>query len=359
MVRQVRMIEDFEQDDNTFFTRTIFGFGTFPGLTSDSEHQVTSASATAQKFRIIMDELLEGNYLQQISCRGAIDSAGDTFGSVPVGATPDDIAKCTSAADVLPVTCVGPFAVCVGPDPKHPVGVLDVNEDGAADAQRFFPGAVEIHCSDASGTDINVPIDLDNSYWNPSGDQLEPAMGGLDALGPAIVLVPGQAMPTGTKCGLVFSPTVVDKTNISVCIPPGGLPPGATDDAGDIGVGCTPTHTPADFTQFTFGVEAFRVSDSNPSTGDTGVSIMDPSSVTFNAPVDPLSLGEIAVTQAGAPYTKYTTALSQNNQRITFTWTGGLMPMTVYTITIPTSVTDAYGEPLPSSETITFTTGTT
>jgi hypothetical protein len=358
MVRQVRFVEDLQETPTTYFTHTIFGFGSFPGLTDDLEHQITSAAASNQRFRVIMDELLQGNFLEQISCRGPIDAAGDTWGTVPSGATPDDIAKCSEATGVLPVTCTGPYAVCVGPDPTHPVGVLDVNEDGAADAQRFMPGSVNIVCTPATGAAITVPLNLDSSYWNPSGNQEAPAMGGLDALGPAIVLVPTAAIPTSTTCGLVFSPTVIDKTNMSVCIPQYGLPPGITDDAGNIGEGCTPTGDPVkDYGQFSFKVEPLRLSDSSPLDGDMGVDLTDSASLTFIAAIDPLTVGSITVTQNGASFTDFTTTLSQQNQRVALNWPDGLMANSVYVITIPTTVTDAFEQPLPAPVTITFTTG--
>jgi hypothetical protein len=112
---------------------------------------------------------------------------------VPIGTTPDDIAKCAVAKDVLPSSCPGDMehAVCIcrneggcGDTPLGgPVGILDVNQDGAADDTRFVQGAVGLQC----GT-IAVPIDQNTSYWNPSGDQNRPAMGGFEALGPALVI---------------------------------------------------------------------------------------------------------------------------------------------------------------------------
>src|SRR5450432_3689772 len=188
---EVRMKESY-QDATTqaFLSRTVFAFGTFPGATADIDHPVTSAQATGQKLRIIMDELLQGNRLEEIQCRAQVNDT-NALSLVPDGATPDDIAACSVNADALDVSCHGDHAVClcqiaagcstpVGVVAQgHPVGVLDVNNDGAADNTTFKAGAVGIRC----GT-IDVPIDPDMSYWNPSGDQQVPAAGGYDALGP-------------------------------------------------------------------------------------------------------------------------------------------------------------------------------
>src|SRR6185503_14798536 len=88
------------------------------------------------------------------------------------------------------------------------------------------------------------------SYWNPSGNQQKPAQGGFDALGPAIVLVPLDSLPTGSECGLTFSPDVVDKDGNQICAPPDG----------DITQGCTPGDTSA----FRFSIQPLKFLASAP-----------------------------------------------------------------------------------------------
>src|SRR5512140_2291350 len=106
MIEQVRLIEVF--GDNNGAERTVFGFGTHPMASAGEQHVVTSAKAGNNKLRIIMDELLRGNDLEEIECRFAIGStAADRFGRVPLGATPDDIFRCAAAQDVLPSLCPG------------------------------------------------------------------------------------------------------------------------------------------------------------------------------------------------------------------------------------------------------------
>ena len=147
---------------------------------------------------------------------------------------------------------------------------------------------------------INVPIDLDNSYWNPSGDQEPPAVpppqSPFDALGPAVVLVPGgtavhgNAMPADVKCRLVFSDDVTNKANINVCAAAERRHPPR----------CR-TCTPGDTTAFTFRIESLNISLSNPTTGGT-LSRTDSIilSASDNIPLDPATLKNITLTPNAA-----------------------------------------------------------
>lgn len=358
MVEQVRMEETIGPGQ----FQVVFGFGTHPDATPDVEHPVTNATASGNRFRIIMDELLRGNNLEEIACRAVVDT--DQFARVPLGATPDDIARCAVSQDLLPSRCPGsnPHSVCIcandggcptgaNPDgsphitPKgESVGVLDKDQDGAADDTRFIQGAVGIRCGA-----IDVPIDLDSSYWNPSGDQQKPAQGGFDALGPAIVLVPGPtttvALPTNADCGIVFSPDVVDKDGNQVCAPP----------AGDISAGCTPGDTSA----VRFHVEPMTLTPAsviNPQGQSRTLDIV----VQANVPLDDTSAAGITVTEdPGTNYTDFTATIKPSTpNQITIHWTavGGLAASTHYTITIPTTVTDRYHQSPLQPLQIAFTT---
>lgn len=367
MVEQVRLVESYSAGTSTGLTRVVFGFGTYPGATADEEHPVTTAIAAGNKLRIIMDELLRGNDLEEIACRFMVDA--DSFARVPLGATPDDIARCAVAQDVLPARCPGsnPHSVCIcaidggcpsgtksdgtpNLTPKgESVGVLDVDQDGAADDTRFIQGAVGIRC-DTSGMPTDVSIDLDNSYWTPSGDQQKPAQGGFDALGPAVVLVPGPvpgvALPTNVDCGIVFSSDVVDKDGNQVCAPPGG----------DIHAGCTPGDTSA----VRFHVEPMTLAIASPISPQAQSRTADVL-VRANVPIDPASLATITVIEDPATsYTQFTaTVLATVPNQITIHWTatGGLAANTHYTITVPTTVTDKYKQPPLQPVQIAFTTG--
>lgn len=349
MVEQVRMKETYTTPGSTdFSTRRVFGFGTHPNAVEVEAHPVTSASVTGNAFRVIMDELLVGNNLEEIACRGVVDT--DAFSRVPLGTTPDDIAKCASAQDVLPSTCKGAHATCMCELPGGcavgavmvpmggPVGIDDKNQDGAADDTQLISSAVGIQC----GT-INVPLDLNKSYWNPSGNQQPPAMGGFEALGPAIVLVPLNGLPTNLPCHLSFSAEVVDKQGISVCAPPGG----------NIDMDCNPGDTSA----ASFKTEPLVFTSVSFTNAQTGVSRTDPALFIANTTLDPSAISSVTVKQGATAFTNFTVTLTMG-KILNVTWTGaGLLPNTMYTITLNTTAKDTFMQPLPAAIVFTFTTG--
>lgn len=349
-ILQVRMIENYEISGSTA-DRTVFAFGEHEMADDSLEHEVTSAKPLQNKLRIVMDELLVGNSLQEIQCRGSVD--GDAYQRVPLGTTPDHIAACSGPQDVLRETCTGTHRVCVceqdgGCDVNgtlvergEPVGVQDINQDGAADGFRFIAGSVGIRCGS-----IDVPIDLDASYWYPSGTQLVPARGGFDALGPAIVLVPRDGLPTNLPCQLVFADDVVDKQGERVCAPAGGDPNGACE-AGDVSA-----------FQFTVSALAFQ---SEPEDMATGVSLTDPAVFISNMTIDATTLSGILVENVTDSVTlvegtDYTLSVVTGRQ-VRVTWTNPLTAETEYRITLPTSLKDIFDQGMPQARSYTFTTG--
>ena len=364
MIEQVRMVELYTDTTGaTNLERTVFAFGTHPEATPDQEHEVKAAkpgsTTSPNHFRIIMDELLVGNALEEISCRGTVDE--DTWGTVPINSTPDDIAKCAVPQDVLESSCKGANAVCLCQKPDgclvganqiamgHPVGVLDTNQDGAADDTRFINGAVSIDCA---GT--NVPIDLQASFWEPSGNQNVPAHGGFEVLGPAIVLVPAGAMPTGTKCGLKFADNVVDKSGNGVCAPPGGV--------------ITDTCTPGDVSAFSFTVQALTLSLQGISEGQTQVSTTDSLIVSASAPLllTTVTNANFVVTNTDAGNAVVPTTvtplgivagppMTASGAQIKPT---GAFPANTHLRLTVTGVTDAFGKPPAAPLVVNFQTGT-
>jgi Bacterial Ig-like domain len=384
MIRQVRMFEKYV-DGTLEKSRRVFAFGTHE-LAEEEEvagnrpaGMVTTAAAlngaTGNKMRVIIDELILGNNLEQIACRAPVDLQG-SLSRVPNGATPEDIARCSVADDVLPKSCPAsnPRSVCICKNPNGcllgttqiatgmPVGVLDIDKDGAADETRMIDGAIQIRCG--AGGAISVPLDLDASYWNPSGDQNRPAIGGFEALGPAVVLQPTTQLPTNLECQLAFAdgtdkfkgadglalPAIVDKQNIQLCAPPNG----------DVEQACTPGDTSA----FKFKVEPMAlIADTTIFEGATGINKnINPTAggqvidIVFNVPVNPATITGITFSPA-LPAGATLTIVGVGNMGRTVRLTGPnpLTASTMYTATI--AVTDTYNQPLPQTVIIHFTTG--
>jgi hypothetical protein len=133
---------------------------------------------------------------------------------------------------------------------------------------------------------------------------------------------------------------VVDKQGLQVCAPPDGDP----------AAGCTP----GDVGAFTFGVEPLTIRPSSFSDGATNVSTNPTLSFRINAPVDTATLAGIQIAPAPPGTPMITTPLG-TSIRITFSMP--LAPQTQYSVTFPTTITDAYGQPLPEAQTYRFTTG--
>ncbi|MCA9673510.1 MAG: Ig-like domain-containing protein [Kofleriaceae bacterium] len=355
-VLQVMMTERIT-DGTTVRNVSSLAYGKHPDFpTAGDDGRVTNATVgSTQKLRVIMDELLIGNYLEQISCRDG------SYQSVPEGTTPDDVARCSVAQDVLAQTCLAAeHPVCLGPD--GPIGVLDDNEDGAADDTRFIDGAVKLMCSPDGGGSINVPLNLDNTYWQPSGNQQVPATGGFAAVGPAIVIAPQNGLPTSSQCQIVFDPSVVDKDHIRPC---------ASSDDGTyeeyLPRDCDPGNTDI----LVFGTEELRFAGSNPPDMAPNVALTSAGSsdfrilVQFNTAVEHAADLSVDVAsfftllEGTTERTDLTAAVAANNfANVTITVPGGFTAGTDYSLTIEEGAADLFGVPLPASgvTTITWTT---
>jgi hypothetical protein len=369
MVRQVFVMETTRNcpppmpaDCPSFITTQPPGalaYGTHPDAVHDDlKHPVLHASpASSTGIRVVMDELLIGNYLEEIACNALVDN--DQYSAVPVGATPEDIAKCAVKPDLLVQTCTGEFAVCIGPN--GPVGVLDqipIGGDGASDDTQFIDGAVGIRCGS-----ITPALDLQLSFWQPSGNQQPPAQGGLALLGPAVVLNAIHGLPTSQVCTIVFSDAVTDKTNNTVCAPKWGPDGAPTEDyrwppldANDAPVECIA----GDTSDIAFTVDELRVVGGVPENG-TGVPRVKSGEtfaelkLTFNAQIDQASFANATLTPAAGAITANPTT-PPDNKSVAIQVAGGLAAQTDYTLTIPTPK-DYYGIPMPTALVRHFRTG--
>jgi hypothetical protein len=349
MVQQV-FVQESVMSGETARDKFQIAFGDHPGIPLPDEDPVygddrvvnNAVARNGARLRVIFDEILVGNYLEEIAC------ADGSFSVVPIGADPDDIADC-AGPDLS--RCV---AVCVGA--SGPIGILDENEDGAADDVRMrdYGGgelAVSVMCGDQM-----MPLNAEESYYNPSGNQLLPAVdppNNINGLGPALVLLPVDGMKTGAACTLTFRSEVVDKDGEQVCAPEGG----------DIDAGCQP----GDTSRISFTVQplALSVLGTTPENGETDVALTDPGLpdasivLPFIASIDPATVDAITlVDDMGDPVPIVPVVSPDDASIVTITVTGGYQATTEYTLTIGTGLTDKYGGALPAPITITFTTGT-
>jgi hypothetical protein len=249
--------------------------------------------------------------------------------------------------------------------------VAALEESGDADTTQLKPGSVRIVCGHGADRSIEVPLSGQVSYYNPSGNQLVPAKGGFDALGPQLHLIPAnpntlpisdsqghplqlvKALPTNTTCGLAFDMSVVDKANLQVCAVPGGRPAscvGRLADCPQFQQGCMP----GDVSAFSFGVDGMTLSASVVD-GQQNVSLTQPIFVTSNVPFDQNNIQNITLSPApsGLAISLGTPNVSQI--QVSFGM-AGLAPLTMYTLTVPTTVTDSFEQPPPAPLVIHFTT---
>lgn len=345
MIQQVVLIERYTNTSGERLIRPVIGFGRHPDADANEQHAVVAATAQSQRIRVVIDELLVGNHLEEIRCNERVDD--DDFSAVPVGATPDDIARCAVAPDQLARSCKGDKAVCVRDD-GVPVGVLDETDaggrpykDGIADTTRMIDGAAFIRCVGAGGGEaIDVPINLTLSYWQPAGNQQRPSVDdglrGLFSIGPAVALVPAGDLPTGQTCTLGFGPRVVDKSGLRVCAPAGG----------NIDADCTPGDTSA----VSFGTETLAALEQFPMADATAVPVGATLRVRANATLDP------AVTVTSIPPAAFTVAAPHAMPgQLLITPNAPLSPTTRYVVSVP--LRDSYGLGPAQPLTLIFTTG--
>jgi len=200
----------------------------------------------------------------------------------------------------------------------------------------------------------STPIDLDASYWYPSGNQQVPAVqtggidGGLDELGPAIVVFAKQlagsaVLPTNANCGFTFDPSVVDKKGLEVCAPPGG----------DYTQACTP----GDTSLIAFKTEPMTIQSSDFQDNDTGYIKTQPLQFQVNVPFSAGALAAITMTENGAAYTTFTVTSPLAGQLAITPMGGSFAANALYVITFPATFTDTFGHGPPAPIVFHVTTG--
>jgi len=330
MIRQVFALE-LVTDGTISRQATQLAFGSHPDISAeDDDGQVTNAIALGgQRIRIVFDELLRGNAIEEIAC------ADGSFSRVPVGTTPDDIEKCAGPVDSIQNTCT---AVCVDPS-SGPIGVLDEDEDGAADDFRMISGQIRLMCDD-----IEMALNLQESFYQPSGNQqITAGPLGINSLGPAVVLVPDAGLRTSANCRFEFANDITDKDGNQICAPPDG----------DIKQTCSP----GDVSLVSFQVEPLRVKGQDPPADATNVSLTPTVLLQFNANIDPATTTAITLADDNSQAVSATIAVSSSDGTlVTLVPDTALAPNTTYTVTADTTLTDTFGGALPSVYMFSFTT---
>lgn len=348
MVRQVFAAEKLFSTSGQPVLRFGLAFGDHPDVPAPDEdaargddRQVTNAVAyrDGARFRVVLDEILVGNYIEEIQC------ADGSFSRVPIGTDPDDISRC-AGPDLS--SCE---AVCIGPG--GPIGITDQNEDGAVDPGGLrmidYGGgelAVSVVCDGQSMPLIGqLGEDAKRTFYNPSGNQQIPADTGVDGLGPALVLFTQLGLRTSATCTVQFRPEVVDKDGNRVCAPPGG----------DVDQDC-PGNGNTEAIQFQ--VEPMALDSTDPDPGDT----IPPNTGTdqtiflgFVTDVDPESLGAITLATGGADV-PIEAAVGSAGTDVVVTVPGGYLPGSEYTLTVGTGLTDLFGAGPPDPITLSFNT---
>ncbi len=338
MVLQVFAQEKVISNSGNAVQRFGLAFGDHPDVPAPEEdaangddRQVTNAVAyrDGARFRVVFDEILVGNYIEEIQC------ADGSFSRVPIGTDPDDISRC-AGPDLS--SCE---AVCIGPG--GPIGITDANEDGAVDPgglRMIDYGDGEIAASvvcDGQRIPLlgQVGEDAKRSFYNPSGNQQIPADTGVDGLGPALVLFTQFGLRTSATCTIQFRPEVVDKDDNRVCAPPGG----------DVDDDC-PGDGDTEAIQFQvepLSLAGFGIGDNDgdgviePETGTDQTIFLE-----FVTDVDAETLGAIALATGGADV-PIEAAMGSMGTNVVVTVPGGYQPDSEYTMTIGTGITDLFG----------------
>ena len=163
-------------------------------------------------------------------------------------------------------------------------------------------------------------------------------------LGPAVILTPSLGLPSGTTCTIKFAEQVVDIDGNQVCAPP----------LGDVTSPCTP----GDTSLITWGVDVLQVDKgvSAPIDGATNVSRTADIVQQFNAELKASTLVAVTLKKGNMNITIAPVVAGANRNQILLTGLA-LDANSVYTLTIPTTVTDILGGAVKAPIVITFTTG--
>lgn len=292
---------------------------------------ITEAVIAGQTIRIIVDELLRGQTIEQFRCACSANEAGD-------GGCPNGI-----VAALDPTFCDNDPATDINENGRF----ADQNQDRVPDDTLLLPGIVQVDCDNATMPWVNG---INEGWYNPSGSQQVPINTNTGnpewtAIGPAVVLQP-EALPTGSTCTLHFNDMAMVQT-------PAGEQAvlASRDKEGNV--------IPAP-DGFTFTTEIMKLTAVQPANNASNVAPDVSPTVTFNAPIAAASVTGVTLTEtAGGAAVDGTASVGTDGRSWQFTPSAPLAVSTGYTITITTSLTDKFGAPFPEQLTRSFTTRAT
>ncbi len=348
MIRQVLVNEaNITMSGSVQRQNTQLAFGQHSSELFDNDDGVVTTATIrgSQEIRIVLDEQIRGNSLEEISCKDG------SYSRIPDGTTPDDIKDCSGSLDSLQNCKVD---LCLDADGK-PAGVeLVENENGTG--ERFLlrmidfdpsPDVVELGVQLICG---GMPVEMNqaSSFWSPAGNQTvssNPALG-KKSLGPAVVLktVSGIGLPANLDCTIVFHPDVVDYDGNKVCAPVGGL----------IENDCMPGNT----SEVTFGTQAIAIDDTDIKDGDMDVALSFSGSfgVYFNANMNGMTADAITLTAGGAPVVLNAAISDDDKTSVILSLANDFAPATEYVLTVGTGLHDQFGQGLAQEAVFTWTT---
>jgi len=350
MVEQVIMTEQISATDRRE-GQLAFGSHSAPFFAEDDGEVLNAVTVGSQEIRVILDELVRGNDIEEVAC------ADSTFSRIPYGTTPDDFDRCSGPPDSL-TKC---DSLCLNPSDGTPIGILDEDEDGAPDKLRMIdynddPDVVELAVK-VTCDGVDIPLDQNFSFWSPSGNQTFPSNDvlGFRGLGPALVLKPlgDKGLRTSASCSIAFRPEVVDYDGNTVCAPAGG----------DINGSCSD----GDTSQISFGTDSLVVVNTVPTEPapsevltNVGVSESGFMIVGMNGYIDVDTVSAITITANGVdvPIIPATDAgfIGDDKTLISFKLADDFLPDSDYVMTIGTGLKDVLGGSLAAEKVVKWST---
>ena len=306
---------------------------------NDDGFMSAAVIGAGQKIRIVVDELLQGQTVEQFVC-GCADPPEGTDVNCQGG----------PSASLDPLNCED--------NPNTEISEAsrfsDKNLDGVPDKTDLLPGIVEIYCDGLSQSWFNL---AEEGWYNPSGNQQVPAnvtdssatliILEWESVGPALVLQTAQnPLPSNSDCHIRMH----ESTEYPIRDGMTEMVMAARDKDGEV------VPEPSDFM---FHTEPMRVTASMPQRNATNVApTLAQITVQFNTKIAPASITGIVVTDMAGATVAGTATVSMDGTTFQFDPTADLAPSTRFTVTVNTTVTDTFGAAIPAAFTFSFTTGT-